>query len=262
MQYKDHTFVICAYKKSKYLEMCIKSVLRQTVQSGVIICTSTPNDYITKMAEKYNLELKIRNGISNIRDDWNFAMACADTSFVTIAHQDDIYHSKYVECMLEAFHKRTDATIFFSGYRPIKNGEVSMDINCIIRAMLRMPMRLQCLSKNKFFKNIIFSFGNSVCCPTVTYSKKILGDNLFTSTYQYNIDWDTFRKIANTKGSFAYDPRALVGYRIHDGATSKCFIDNTKRYYEDERMFEEIWGKQIAHYIMKIYTKAYNTYTH
>ena len=51
-----HTFVVLAYKESDLLEECIKSVLNQTIKTNVVIATSTPNDFITKLAKKYNLE--------------------------------------------------------------------------------------------------------------------------------------------------------------------------------------------------------------
>ena len=40
-EFKNHTFVICAYKESKYLEECIKSLINQTVKSNIIMTTST-----------------------------------------------------------------------------------------------------------------------------------------------------------------------------------------------------------------------------
>ena len=45
-QNKDHTFVVCAYKESIYLEECVRSVLGQSVKSEVCIATSTPRLYI------------------------------------------------------------------------------------------------------------------------------------------------------------------------------------------------------------------------
>ena len=38
-QYKaeDHTFVICAYKESPYLEDCIRSVLHQNVRGKICL---------------------------------------------------------------------------------------------------------------------------------------------------------------------------------------------------------------------------------
>lgn len=54
---KDHTFVVCAYGESIYLEECIKSVMNQTVKSQVIMTTSTVNSYIRFLAEKYGIRL-------------------------------------------------------------------------------------------------------------------------------------------------------------------------------------------------------------
>ena len=47
----DHTFAICAYKESPYLEECIKSLKNQTIKSNILIATSTPNDYIKGIAD-------------------------------------------------------------------------------------------------------------------------------------------------------------------------------------------------------------------
>ena len=48
----DHTFAICAYKESEYLEECIKSLKNQTVSTNIILATSTPNDYISGLCSK------------------------------------------------------------------------------------------------------------------------------------------------------------------------------------------------------------------
>lgn len=51
----SHTFVICAYKESRYLEECVLSLLAQTYQSKIIVVTSTPNKWIEDIVEKYHL---------------------------------------------------------------------------------------------------------------------------------------------------------------------------------------------------------------
>lgn len=50
----NHTFAICAYGESEYLEECISSLLNQTVKTNILISTSTPSEYICKMAENMN----------------------------------------------------------------------------------------------------------------------------------------------------------------------------------------------------------------
>ena len=58
---EKHTFVICAYKESAYLEECVKSLKEQKKESNIIMVTSTPNDYIKNICEKYDVELKINH---------------------------------------------------------------------------------------------------------------------------------------------------------------------------------------------------------
>ena len=93
----DHTFVICAYEESPYLEECVRSCLKQKVKTNVKIATSTPNEYIRKTAEKYHLTVDVRDNSSRkgIAEDWNFAVKSAHTPLVTLAHQDDIYSANY-----------------------------------------------------------------------------------------------------------------------------------------------------------------------
>ena len=58
-----HTFVICAYKESEYLEECILSLKNQTIESTIIMETSTPNDYIVDLAKKYEIPLYTNPGV-------------------------------------------------------------------------------------------------------------------------------------------------------------------------------------------------------
>lgn len=256
-----HTFSVCAYGESEYLERCIQSLKNQTVQSDIIICTSTPCDYITRIAEKYDLNLYVRDGKSDIKDDWNFAYNTAKTDYVTVAHQDDEYDSQYVCSLLKKAKKyRGDFLMYYPGYRPIKDGQITTDINCRLRAVLRAPMCIPVFANCRFMKKASLSLGNSICCPGVTYNKKKLGKDVFTSKLKFNIDWDTFLKLAQMKGRFLYDKRPLVYYRVHDGATSKEFIENHNRVKEDTIMFRKFWPKPVAAFIMRFYKKAYDTY--
>lgn len=39
----------------------------------------------------------VNHGEKGITQDWNFAYQCADSRYVTIAHQDDVYLPDYWE---------------------------------------------------------------------------------------------------------------------------------------------------------------------
>lgn len=258
-----HTFSICAYKESPYLEECILSILHQTIKSNVILCTSTPNQYIKDLANKYKVPLFIRAGKSNIRDDWNYAYTCAYSDYVTIAHQDDKYHPDYTKELFGkvANYSPNDILIFLSDYLPLKHNNImKRDINSRFRKILRSPLNIRCLSNKRWCKKMVLSMGNSICCPSVTYNKSMLTKPPFTSDFQFNIDWDTFLKLANENGYFVYCNKPLTYYRIHNEATSKQFIVDHKREYEDTCMFQKFWPNWLVKIIMHFYKYAYKTY--
>lgn len=257
----SHTFAICAYKESPYLEDCVKSLLKQTFKTNVIMTTSTPNDYIKNIADKYHIKLYIRDGKSDIRDDWNFAYNTADTDWVTIAHQDDMYSPEYAEKLCKAVGRIENAIAFLSDYIPIKHGNIGpRDKNSKIRRFLRSPLKNKKFASTHFWKRAVLSLGNSICCPSVTYHKSILGESFFTSELKFNIDWDTFLKFSEIDGTLVYVDKPLTFYRISDESTSKEFIENHLREKDDTYMFRKFWPEWIVKIIMHFYKAAYKTY--
>lgn len=69
---------------------------------------------------RYQVPLYVRDGASNIREDWMFAYGKAQGRFVTIAHQDDRYRSDYAEKLLKAWKKYPDLLLFASDYLTIR----------------------------------------------------------------------------------------------------------------------------------------------
>jgi glycosyltransferase involved in cell wall biosynthesis len=257
----NHTFVVCAYKESPYLEECVSSLVEQSVATNILIATSTPCEYIQKIADRYGLPVYVRDGKSDIRDDWNFAYDLAETDWVTIAHQDDRYDRNYVKAFLKTVQQFEHPICFLTDYIPIKNGKIGpRDVNSKIRRFLRKPLKRKSLAGKRFWKRAVLSLGNTICCPAVTYNKSVLGASFFTSELKFNIDWDTFLKLADTDGAMAYVDKPLTFYRVHDGATSKEFIVNHTRELDDRAMFEKFWPKWMVRIIMLFYKKAYDTY--
>lgn len=256
-EFKNHTFTICAYKESEYLEECIKSLKNQTVKSNIIICTSTPNKFIEKLAKKYKLKLFIKDGKSDIQDDWNFAVSNCKTDLVTVAHQDDIYHEDYLKNVLNGYTGKE--LMLFTEQFYYKNGEAVKDKNTSIKRFLKLPLRTP-FRNIRWIRKLTLAFGNTINCPSVTYNVKLLGTPIFTSDLKFGLDWDTFRKIYSKKGKIYYTSKRSIYYRVHDEATSKAFIVNNKRYEEDVIMFRKFWPNWIVKIIMKYYVKCYDVY--
>lgn len=257
----SHTFAVCAYQESEYLESCVKSLLAQTLKTNIILCTSTPCEYIENIAQKYRLPYFVREGKSDIQDDWNFACECANTELVTLAHQDDQYSPYYAEDIMKEMTRYPDSVIAFTDYRPLKHYKVTYDVNCFLRRLLRMPVWNRTLARFCCFKKTSLVWGNTICCSAVTYNVRNLCKPIFTSAFKFSLDWDTFYKLAGEQGRFLYIDRPLTFFRIHSGATTNKFIINHGRYEEDAAMFRKMWPDSVARVIMKFYVLAYKTYS-
>ena len=264
-----HTFAVCAYKDSPYLEECLRSVTSQTVKSEVICCTSTPSSYIRELTARYQVPLYVRDGASNIREDWMFAYGKAQGRFVTIAHQDDRYRSDYAEKLLKAWKKYPDLLLFASDYLTIRMTEKEGKMKAIpepfnmvwlVKKILRLPLRFHFLADRTWIKRSSVWFGNSICCPSCTYNKEQIGDDMFHSEYDFALDWDNLYELAGKKGRFICSEKPLIAYRVHAAATTKACIEDNRRSADEMAMFRKMWPDWMVKILMHFYRKAYKEY--
>lgn len=256
-----HTFAICAYKDSPYLEACIKSLKKQTAASQIILCTSTPSAYIEELAERYALPVYVREGESDIQDDWNFACHMAQTRLVTIAHQDDCYHRNYAKWVQDIWERYPDTTVFTTDCAIVKNGRVQRPGTVqLVKRLLRLPLRLHGLCHRTWVKKAALVFGNPIICPSCTYDKEALGEPLFDSEFKFALDWDTMWKAAGRPGRMICVELPLIYYRIHEGATTKACIENHQRAADEAAMYSKIWPGPMVKLLMHFYRKAYAAY--
>ena len=255
MKYR-HTFVICAYKECRYLRECIESILNQTVKSVIKIVTSTPNEYILQMAEEYELPCII-NEIGGISNDWNFAYKQAETPFVTIAHQDDIYLPEYTSELLGYFRKDEKPLIFFSDYAELRcEGIVKRNRLLQIKRLMLFPLKNQMFWHSKWIRRMILSFGCPICCPSVGYCRKNLPGSIFQQHFRSCEDWEAWEKLSRMDGGFVYCPKVLILHRIHGESETTSIIHDNKRSEEEYSMYRKFWPKSIARFLAYRYAKS------
>lgn len=253
---KNHTFAICAYKESPYLEACIQSLINQTVRSRVIVVTSTDNDYIQNLAKKYELRYFVNQGEKGITQDWNYAYQCADSELVTIAHQDDIYDRQYAELVLQRLSEAKRPLIAFTDYGELRGEETVYDNKLLkIKKLMLMPLRIKTFQNSKFIRRRILSLGCPICCPSVTFVKMNLPEKVFQAGFRSDEDWEAWEKISRSEGSFVYCNKPLTIHRIHSESETSAIIGDTGRAVEDYQMFCKFWPKPIA----KVLTRVYST---
>ena len=249
-----HTFAICAYKKSRYLENCILSLKKQTVTSNIIMVTSTPNQIIAGMAEKYRIPLFInKNG--GIVQDWNFAYNQSNAKYITIAHQDDIYFPKFVENVVEKMDSVKDPIICFTNYVEIRgNKKVIANRLLRIKRLMLVPFRFRKLQERKWVRRMILAFGSPICCPSVTFSKEKVRNAPFNVGFRSDEDWEAWEKLSRLSGAFVYDNSLLIGHRIHQESETTSILNDNARTKEDYIMFRNFWPDFVARKLTKIYS--------
>ena len=253
----DHMFVICAYRESPFLSVCIESLLGQNVKTDVIMTTSTPNTHIVKLAEYYKVPLFINNTSAGIASDWNFAYEHAGAKLVTLAHQDDIYCSDYVAQVLNHCNAVKNPLIFFSDYGELRDEKVIKKNRILnIKRLLLKPLESKSRQNSIFWRRRVLSLGSSICCPSVTLVKSAISAPLFNEQFKTNLDWDAWERISQREGAFVYCPDILVYHRIHAGSTTTELIKDNTRSKEDLLLLERFWPKPIACFLNLFYSLA------
>lgn len=255
-----HTFVICAYGQSPYLEACIQSCMSQTSvvkgDSKIILYTSTPNELISGLAAKYDIKLFTSTG-SGIGHDWNQALSVVDTKYATIAHQDDIYLPEYGTEIISSFERDADVNIVFTDYSENDAQGLlrSRNLNLKIKSF---GLQLMSLSQNKWYQKRIYGFGNFICCPAVSYNMIRLSDFKFNESLKMVLDWDAWERIMSRPGKIKYIKQRLMYHRIHEASETTVNTLDQNRETEEYMMFQRYWPKSIAKLLMRFYVKNQN----
>jgi len=283
MQCADHTFVILAYGTSPYLEECVQSLANQTISGQKLIVTSTPNSFITEIGERFEIPILVSANVLEanasgsldtshvMADDWNFGLqaTCPTsspspemTAYVTLTHQDDVYLPEFLEETLNLFNKYPDTLIAFTNYEEMtETGSIKpRNLTMLVKdILLFLGFGWREAIKASMAKRRMLSFGSPVCCPSVTFNRRRIGDLHFRRDLRTNLDWDYWIKLARRDGGFAYCPRILMRHRIHQASeTSRGLVDQA-RQQEDRQMFESLWPRAIARVLSGLYAMSYKS---
>ncbi len=254
---KDHTFVICAYKENPHIEDTILSLKNQTVKTNIIMSTSTPNDFLNGISEKYEIPLYVNPERKGAGADWNFGYEQAKTKLVTVAHQDDFYEPEYAEEIIRYANLREDTILIYTDYYEFRvNEKVTSNKIMKIKRMMNAPLTKKMFYGSRWMRRRMLSFGDAICCPAVTYVKENTGSNPFDTGYINSCDYKTLVDLSSKKGAFICIPKQLVAHRIYPESATTLNLSENIRQKEDFEIFCEFWPKPIARLINKVYATS------
>lgn len=233
--------------------------MSQTTRRNVIICTSTPNEYIDGLSVKYGIPVCTNELSGGIGSDWNFAYDQAQTRLVTLAHQDDVYEKDSVEKTLEKLSCAETPLIAFSDYYEIQERRTVTHkdfVNLRIKKTVLTPLKSKRIQHAKWMRRMILSFADPICCPSVTYVKDNLPVKLFDEGLKGSIDWAAWESLSKRDGAFVYVPKILVGHRMYAGSSTLKLINSGQRKQEDLEVLRRFWPDPIAKTINEIYSQS------
>lgn len=141
-----------------------------------------------------------------IAHDWNFSLHQAKTKYVTLAHQDDLYHREYSTSCIKASEKFKDTLICFTGYNEVvddtkKNPNITTHCK---KFMLRSSMPIHNHIQSEIRKNLLLFAGCPIAAPSVMYNLENLKGFQFSTEFSINMDWDAWCRMARMEGRFVY----------------------------------------------------------
>lgn len=256
----DHTFAIPVYREAPNLGALIESLLAQTpTRSDILLATSTPTAELAALAKKYALPLHVNASRSDIAADWNFALAQAKGSFVTLAHQDDLFAPSYVDQLGGALRRHPDAFLAFCDYSEHTSlGPRATNINVRIkRSLRRRAFGAREYIADERDKVRLLSLGNPICCPSVMLDRRALADFRFPDGFETNLDWSAWLELARRRGGFVFVRERLVSKGVHAGSETTATIANRAREREDRAIFDTLWPRPVAAVLATIYKLGY-----
>lgn len=258
MEKPRHTFAIIAYKESPYLEECILSLRKQTIQSDIFISTSTPSIFLDRLSEKYRIPIIVNNFNDGIASDWSFAYNNCVTDYVTLAHQDDIYLPEYTEDCLGAAQKEgADNLIIFTDCSNLYKKKIApFSLNLMIKNILLLAFFFKPCTRYDFIKRGVLFLGNPIACPSVMYHKELIGPFEFSKNFHCNMDWDAWLRLSQRKGGFIYVRKKIILHRIHQNSQTMIQVKKNIRRKEDEIIFRRLWPEPAAKLLAGIYSFA------
>lgn len=261
MDKNNHAFVIMTNGTSNYLEDCIVSLKKQIKKSQTIIVTSSITNKVKVLSKKYSIKFVSFKYHKNIGNDWNRALhLLKNKKWITLVHQDDIYHTAYYKKISCIFKNYRDASIIFTNYAQIKKERIEKFNLLLIfkKLILYLGFWHNTSIKKKIRKKIILLFGSPIPCPSVTYNIKKIKEKPFNENFKVNLDWKLWLDLSdNNRDQFVWVKDCLLFHRIHSEAVTGKAIKSGLRESEDRIILEKIWPKWIVKKIFFLNKIAY-----
>ncbi|ABW02269.1 glycosyltransferase [Caldivirga maquilingensis] len=225
--------VITAYNRREYLRYAVKSVLNQTLDRNfyeVIVIKNFEDSYTDKLIEGVGRTINV--DIASIGAKIALGIRESEGEVVAFLEDDDLWHSRKLEHVAEAFRNNNDLMYYHHNtYAIDKYGNIIHD-SLIERTNINNYVYASNEDeKMKVFKQYGWGLGlrnSSIAVRRDVYEKyapiiRLLPDAVDVALYLVAL---------SVKGSIIHEPRRLMFFRIHETNTSSVrFAPQSERLH-------------------------------
>jgi glycosyltransferase involved in cell wall biosynthesis len=206
---------IPTFKRIKYLQRLLNSLLIQTFKNFEVIVADDSNDnsvqslifnYQTKLTIKY-----FKNELAlGTPENWNFSISKAETEWIKIMHDDDWFADENsLQNFYEATVQHPDCPFIFSAYNNVEENSGSVE-SVYLTAFGHFLLSKSSL--NRFKKQYI---GN----PSCTLIKKDLNVR-YDKDFKWVVDFEFYIRCLRVN-KFYYINKVLINVGINDQQVTK-----------------------------------------
>lgn len=227
------SIVIPTYNGAEFIEQCIESALNQTRPADeIIVSDDNSSDDTLKLCEKYTDRIKLykkTDGPSGFVNGWNTAISHANSTYISILHQDDILAPTFLEEVENALRHYSHVKHLFVPciYIDCHNNILSSPLYC--------DGKIKLYTGNNYIK-AYYTFGmpNIHRCPGVVTHRDIFKVCQYRPEAGHIADDDFFFRVGQFTDVLGI-MKPLAKYRLHKssetGSLNNCYLE--KRLLRD-----------------------------
>jgi glycosyltransferase involved in cell wall biosynthesis len=243
------TIVVPNYNGSRYLAETLASLLgqRRGDFSLIVLDNGSTDDSVpvARSLRDRRLQVVVADRHVGMADNWTRAAALARTTYVVLAHADDVYEPEYVEVMLPLIESHPRAFMVHCRVQSIdEDGRAYASPQEALKD-LSWPTS-ETYERAPVGEFPVLQRGNYILAPTVMFrAEAVRSVGPFSSRYQFVTDWEYWFRGVLQGYCVAGTRQQLVRYRRHRQSGTHASQVTLRRY--DEELDLSLWAARQGH---------------
>jgi len=237
-----------AYNGARFIQASVRSLLAQTYREFelIVLDDASVDGTVSALGRFSDRRLRIvRSDVHRgAAGNWNRAFELAETPYIAICHQDDVYEPAFLGALLALLDSRPDAFIAHCKARTIdeRGKPASAPADRYKDSFWPADEPYERGGREEL---AALRRGSYIVTPSVLYRIAAVREiGLFSTEYEQSIDWNYWLRGVLAGHTVTGTRQRLMNYRRHPAMTTEKSEASLTRYREEVRLLA--WVAQTA----------------